>query len=207
MHSGCGRRQDYIWKKNKKWTKAKGTQKSIGIVGVSRGTGTTFCMMMMAYYARQVMKAKTAVVERNTTGHLLSFFSQEEQTVSIKGIDILRELDTEVMPLKYSYLFFDYGTCVRQTQRTFPRFFDCSIKLVTASISFWKQEELFHFVEAWSNVQGNEEWIYLIPFASAASVRKMEKQLCRKMYAIAPEQEWWRMGAENLALWDKILRE
>lgn len=182
--------------------RTKEVQKTIGIVGVSRGTGTTFSMMMMAYYAKQVMKAKTAVVERNSTGHLLSL-CKEEQVVSIRGIDILRELDT--IPRQYSYLFFDYGTRIGQTQKTFPRFLDCSIKLVTASITLWKQEELFRFVEAWSSVQGNEEWIYLIPFASFRAVREMEKQLGRTMYAITPEQEWWRMGVENLTLWDKIL--
>lgn len=185
-------------------------QKTIGVVGVSRGTGTTFCTMMMAYYIKQVIKAKTAVVERNVSGSLLSLpsFYEEETIASIKGIDILGQQKEEKEISAYSYLLFDYGTRVKQMQETiFPNFFDCKIKLVTASLCFWRQEELFHFVETWSKIQGNEEWIYLIPFASSSAVKKMEKQLCRKMYTVVLEQEWYRMGTANLALWNKILKE
>lgn len=190
-------------KRRKKWRRTE--QKTIGIAGVSRGTGTTFCMMMMAYYIRQVIKAKTAVIERNATRPLLSICEGEEG--SMKGIDILGEQNTNIMSLEYSYLFFDYGTRIEQTQSSFPKFSDCAIKFITANINLWRQEELFHFVETWSEIQGNEDWIYLIPFASASAVRKIEKQLSRKMYVVAPEQEWWHMGVQNLALWDKILRE
>lgn len=161
--------------------------------------------MMMAYYTKQVIKAKTAVIERNLTGHLDSLC--EEEVYSIKGIDILKEKNINSLSLDYSYLFFDYGTRIGQIQGKNHGFFDCSIKIITASLSFWKQKELFHFVEEWSKVQGNEEWIYLIPFASSSAIKKMQRQLGRKLYAVMPEQEWWRMGAENLILYDKILRE
>lgn len=185
-------------------------QKTIGVVGVSRGTGTTYCTMMMAYYIKQVMKEKTAVIERNVSGSLLSFssFCEEEESISIKGIDILGQQKEEKEISAYSYLLFDYGTFIEQRKETIvPKFFDCDIKFVTASLCFWRQEELFHFVETYSEIQGDEEWIYLIPFASSYAVKKMEKQIGRKMYAVAPEQEWHRMGAANLALWDKVLKE
>lgn len=222
MQSDYGRRQTIVRKKIRAWEKGrqirigekgrqiriggKGRQKTIGIAGVSRGTGTTFCMMMMAYYARQIMKGKTAVVEKNTTRHLASL-CREEEVFSIRGIDILR--DQKAVPLEhleYSYLFFDYGTRISHRQGVFPQFSDCNIRLVTASLNLWKQEELFDFVKAWEELQGNEEWIYLIPFAAANAVRKVQDQLCRRIYAVAPEQEWWRMGKENLTLWNEILQ-
>lgn len=181
-----------LWKKQE--------QKIIGFAGVERGTGTTYCMMMMAYFTKQVLKRKTAIIH---TGQLSSLCRGKE-VFSVKGIDIFKEPKT--FPMQYSYLFFDYGTRLEYRQEGFPEFSDCSIKLITASLCPWKQEALFHFVEHWSNIQESKEWIYLIPFASQTVVKTARKQMDRKIYVVNPEQEWHHMGAENLILWKEILQ-
>lgn len=162
-------------------------------------------MMMMAYFTKQVLKEKTAVIESGPVGSLSSLCRGEER-FSVKGIDIFRE--PKGLPLGYSYLFFDYGTRLKRGQgkEGIPEFSDCAIKIVTASLCPWKQEELFHFADTWSDTQGNEEWIYLAPFASLTALKKAKRRLNRRLYAVAPEQEWYRMGAGNLALWEEILR-
>lgn len=187
------------------WEKRK--QRTVGVAGVSRGTGATFCILMMAYFARQVLKEKTAVLEKNFSGHLRGICEDGEPSC-MKGIDVFgkeMQYEMESMQAGYSRLFLDFGTCMKERRSGFSEFSGCTTKIVTASLCSWKRQELFRFVKDCSEMPGNEEWIYLIPFASQRAVKQAEKQLHRRMYAVAAEKEWYCMGAENLALWEKIL--
>lgn len=149
---------------------------------------------MMAYFTKQVLKKRTAVMEKNVSGHLYRLAGNE--MFSMKGIDILTK--EEEWEKKYSYLFLDCG------MQDMPEFLNCSVKLVTASSCIWKREEIFRFIESHLDIEGNEEWIYLLPFVSSKTAKKMGKQLHRRMYAVEAEKEWYYLSAENLALWEKI---
>lgn len=179
--------------------------KTVGIAGVSRGTGTTFCTMMMAYFERKVKKEAVAVFERNYSGHLLKLCGEERGCV--RGIDIFGRGHGLPEGGRYSYLFFDYGTQIQKRGGEAPEFSECSIKLVTAGACLWKQQELLDFVEQSLPLPGNEEWIYLLPFASEAVRKEMERKVHRKLYRVAAEKEWYHMGTENLALWEEILQK
>lgn len=172
--------------------------KTIGTAGVSRGIGTTFCTLMMAYFTKHVLKKRTAIMEKNVSGHLYRI--AENELFSMKGIDILTKGEQwEQERIKYSYLFLDYGMQYDRTE-----FLNCSIKIIIASPCIWKREELFRFIDSYSCIKGNEEWIYLLPFVSSKTAKKMGKQFHRRMYAVAAEKDWYYLGAENLALWERI---
>lgn len=179
----------------------------VGTIGVSRGTGTTFSVLMMAYFTKHVLREKTAVVEKNLSGHLQGI-SEAEEIFCMKGIDIFGKGIYHGMEWKqtgYSRLFFDFGTCINEKGLGFTEFSNCTTKIVTASLCPWKRQELFQFVDKYSEIPGNEEWIYLIPFASQKAVKQAEKQLRRRMYAVEAEKEWYCMCIENLVTWKEIL--
>lgn len=179
---------------------------TVGIAGVSRGTGTTFTTMMMAYFQRQVRKEAVAVFEKNYSGHLEKFCEGEDRG-GIRGIDIFARGQSTAGRKRYSYLFFDYGIQIQKKTGEVPEFSQCSIQFVTAGAALWKQQELLEFVEKNRQVPGNEEWIYLLPFASASAEKDMEHKLHRRVYRVAPEKEWYHMGTENLVLWERLFHE
>ena len=189
----------------KRWEQRSQKTVTIGIGGVSRGTGTTFCTMMLAYFAVQVKKEAVAVRERNCSGHLMEL-CQEEKRMTLKGIDIFgREKCIEAWEAGYQKVILDCGMLMRTNQQVFSEFCSSRKKLVTASLCTWKKRELEEFVEYCQDIPGNEEWIYLVPFAEKNAVKRMERKLHRKMYAVQAEKEWYRMGALNLSLWEEIL--
>jgi hypothetical protein len=178
-------------------------QYRIGVVGVSHGTGTTFSVMMMACFIQKVKKQRTAVMEQNASGQLFHLGNGAEM-FRIRGIDIYgRDAQKEELEKQYPYLFLDYGIKASQDVQQ-HKFSECSRKLVVASLCPWKQEEIFRFVEAWSEVEGNEEFIYLLPMAVPSEVKKAEKKFGRRMYALAAQTCWYRICPENLTVLEEI---
>lgn len=176
---------------------------TVGVAGVSRGTGTTFSTMMMAYFQKQVRKETVAVAERNYSGHLRDY----AKGGTVKGIDVMTREDDVKEKGRYTYLFFDYGTQIQPRAGEMPEFSKCMLQFVTAGAADWKQRELFDFVERNKKIPGNEAWVYLMPFASLAVRKDMERKLQRTVYRVAAEKEWYHMGAENLALWEAVFAE
>lgn len=179
-------------------------QYRIGVAGISHGIGTTFSVMMMACFIRKVKKQRTAVVEQNVSGQL-SGMGKEPELFCVRGIDIYgREAKKEkIEKRQYPYVFLDYGIKMKDEANQ-PGFLECSKKFVVASPCPWKREELFRFVEAWSGVEGNEEFIYLFPMAASSDVRKAEKDLDRKMYALAAQTSWHCICPENLTVFEEL---
>jgi hypothetical protein len=179
-------------------------QYRIGVVGISHGIGTTFSVMMMACFIRTVKKQPAAVVEQNVSGQL-SGLGKEREMFRIRGIDIYGRgvKNEELEKRQYPYLFLDYGIKARGDVRQ-PGFLECSKKIVVASLCPWKQEELFRFVEAWTEEEGKEKFIYLFPMAVPSDVKKAEKKLGRRMYALAVQTCWYRLCPENLTVLEEL---
>jgi len=166
--------------------------KRIGIAGVSRGTGTTFCAMLLASYVSKVRKEHICVVERNMSGSLMSMCGGKAKLRGITVCDCAQK--------EHICTIIDFGALARDGER-FRSFCACDLRLITASLCPWKQEDFYRFAKQWEEEQ---EVIYLIPFADEAQVKRAGRELHRQVFSVSPESCWYRQGQRNLKLWETL---
>ncbi len=177
----------------------------IGIAGACRGSGTTFCAMMTAYFLKKVKKRNTVVVERNLSGHLWSL-GNEEPCFSVHGLDVYGKNTEDISAFdRYPCVILDYGTKITENAGLLPEFSKCTIKIITASLCEWKQEEFFQFIDTFSELPESGEFIYLAPLAQPCDIKTVKKWGNITIYPLAAEKSWNRIGPENLKLLEQLL--
>lgn len=176
--------------------------KTIGVAGICHGSGTTYIAMMLAYYASKIKGEITAVIESNLSGELLLWCRGE--AARKKGIDIYAPGEMEEN--SYTCQIYDFGVFMPQGHRM-DLFYSCGVKLVTAGLSPWKQAVFDQFTKEWDQAPAMQDVIYLLPFATSAQARQTAGRTGHLAFSVASEPCWYRQGAQNLKLWERIWQE
>lgn len=179
-----------------------GKGKTIGVAGICHGSGATYITMMLAYYASRLKGEVTAVIETNLSGELL-LWCQGEATHK-KNIDIYAPGEMEED--SYTCRIYDFGVFMPQGHRM-DLFYNCGMKLITAGLSPWKQPVFDQYIKEWDQMPAMRDVIYLIPFATSTQVRQAAGRTGHLVFRVAPESCWYRQGAQNLRLWERIWQE
>lgn len=147
---------------------------SIGIVGISRGIGTTTWAFNVANFLNSITNVTASLIETNNhrdieeIGKLSEYegFGIENlpnaKEVRIKGIDCFYDLAKmgDITAKDYNFYIYDYGSIDENDEVTFSTFLNKDVKFIIAGAKPWEQKYLFRAFEKLGEI--NKENLYFI---------------------------------------------
>lgn len=164
---------------------------TIGFIGTHHGTGVTHSSLMLSFYLGEYQNRRTALLECNQHRDLgliqdaYEWSREEGNSFSYHNITCFREASansiSHVLNNDFERYVLDFGIDLNANREEFLR---CGTKIVVASQSTWGIQRLNQFIERSQTIRGNENWLYLIPFASSKGIKELQSQWKRDFYSV-----------------------
>ena len=152
--------------------KTAGELQITGIVGVSRGVGTTHLSLLLANYLQGVCARKTAVLEWNSHGDFRRFGkmctgqSGEQDCFQIQKVDYYPQSEgSRLMKCEeegYQEIVVDFGTI---RDEAFVEFMRCNTIWIVVSFSEWQMEAFWEFAGS-KQFKEDKGWQFFSVFGS-----------------------------------------
>lgn len=187
----------------------------IGIIGTHHGAGVTHSGIMLSNYLDKYKGVKTAYLEMNHEDELkfLNYAyegipdDQEEKKEFVihntTYYENVREQDfIQLINLNYQYFILDFGTDYKKDNNEFLR---CDIKIVIGSLTEWKRQYLFQFIDSKRQLPGFASWRFLIVFGQKNDLRMASRELHMKLDYIEFEPDPFLLSKESVKLFQRLL--
>lgn len=163
--------------------------KTIGIIGIGRGTGVTHLAVWMANYLTGVKGERTAVLEWNEHGdfhrmrHLTAGKDGKKKPYRMLKVDYYEQSGPAelagCMGGTYGRIILDLG------EHTGDRIYECARcdkKIIVGALSEWQAETFLEFLK--EEDRRDKSWSYAAAFGSEETRREVERAFGRKLYRI-----------------------
>lgn len=163
---------------------------SIGVIGISRGIGTTTWAFNLANYLNSITNITASLIETNNHHDIEDIGKITEyegygienlpnaKEVRIKGIDCFYDLSKigDITAKDYNFYIYDYGCIDENNEVTFSTFLNKDVKFIVAGTKPWEQKYL---LEAFKRIgEINKENLYFIyNFTKDSERNNIKKQM------------------------------
>lgn len=172
-------------------SRANEVKRTIGLIGINRGAGVTYTGMLLAHYFAFEKRAKTAYLECNNhqdfakLQEAFEWSEEDERFFSLDKISYYKQLSQnqipDIMNNDYDCYIIDFGTDFTNSMEEFIR---CGNKIVLGGSAIWNQSKILRFIKSMKNINGGDNWIYIIPGAERRLVMGMAHKTHRRFYSI-----------------------
>lgn len=192
----------------------KTEKKVIGLIGTHKGAGVTHTSIMLASYLSKSKSYKVAYLEmcdEDDIKHLLYAWDDwdeplEERQFCIYNTTYYRNVrEPELIRIlneEYEYFILDFGTDFNKNKSEFLR---CDLKLVIGSLTEWKRQKLFQFIENKKELPGFSNWKYLMVFGQMNDMRIASNELHIKLKSLGFEPDPFLISSKTKELFRKLI--
>lgn len=188
----------------------------VGVVGLTKGVGTTHTALLLAKYCRKWLRKETIFIEWNQDEikymqeknpfnrdpeeeFIGKEFIREESYFSYHGIRIFPNIHEKqmgsILGEEYECAIIDFGSLAPGCLREYER---CHIKIILSSGAPWK-------VHLLKEIPIYDNSFLCIPFLPSKELRQLGKALPIPVYSIPYAPNPFKLSAEITALLQKIL--
>lgn len=168
----------------------------IGLIGTHHGTGVTYTGLMLAFYLAEELGKRTAFLECNDHHDMrliqeaYEWSTEEAYSFSYNQVTCYKEVHpnriSDIYGEDFDCLILDLGTDFHRNREELQR---CSTKIVVGGRSEWDFMKLIKFLENCKTYNGSDSWLYFIPQADEKTVKRISKELDRKVWSVPAAQD------------------